>query len=225
MRISHRLKFIFFSKPRCASTSIRKILDPYADILSTDKHPFHHHVTALILKKYFKENDYEWDNYFKFITIRNPWEMIVSLFHYGKPDVNGLYFWVDEYNGLKRDATKLIPFNDWIIRTDIVKSWHYYAFQNGQYLEKVWTNDFSFYTIGNFIQDEEGNILVNEIIKVEELNCKMSKIFKKIGINEADIPSLNRTEHVNYRHYYTKETMKIIEDQFKTDIEIGKYLF
>jgi len=93
MRISHKHKFIFLSKPKCASESIREKLNKFSDIKSEGKYPYHHHTTAFELRMHFNAMGWNWDEYFSFTTIRNPWDMIVSLYHYGKPDKNGLYFY------------------------------------------------------------------------------------------------------------------------------------
>ena len=78
MRISHKLKFIFFSIPRTASESIRSALDPYSDIKSEPKGLYHNHITALALRNHFNEMGWVWDDYFKFAFVRNPWDRFVG---------------------------------------------------------------------------------------------------------------------------------------------------
>jgi hypothetical protein len=83
MRISHRYKFVFLSNPRCGSTSIRRMLDPYTDISSGYEYPYHHHTDAARLRSHFEEQGWDWDSYTVFTTIRNPWDRVVSTWHYG----------------------------------------------------------------------------------------------------------------------------------------------
>ena len=98
MRISHKKKFIFLANPRSASTSIRKILDPYSDISSKlisevdQNFPFYHHITALELKNIFEKKGWDWDSYTKFCIIRNPYERIVSLYHH-QQKIQGFSLW------------------------------------------------------------------------------------------------------------------------------------
>lgn len=84
MRISHKHKFIFIAVPKTGSTSVRSIIDPYSDITSVnDKNsPYKHHTTALNLKKHFESEGWDWEDYYKFSVVRNPWERRVSSWAY-----------------------------------------------------------------------------------------------------------------------------------------------
>lgn len=225
MRISHNKKFVFFSKPKCASSSIRKALDKYSDILSTSSPPYHHHTTALQMKIHFNKMGWDWNSYFKFITMRNPWDMVVSFYHFAKPDINGIYFWEEVRLGIKRDKNNLIPFEQWILNKDIKKSWHGLLYKNGEFHKNLWTNDFSFFTLSNFILDENGNSLVDYIVKVEDMKRELNVVFDKISIPLKRIRKRNKSKHKHYRHYYSEEAKKIIEKEFQYDIKIGGYEF
>ena len=225
MRISHSKKFIFFSKPKCASSSIRKILNKYSDIISTDYAPYHHHTTAMQLKIHFNELGWDWDNYFKFITIRNPWDMIVSFYHFAKPDINGIYYWEKSRDGVSRDGRTQLPFEEWILRKDIKKSWHALLYKDGEYHKNLWTNNFSFFTLNNFILDEKGETMVDCVIKTEDIENGIKTVFDKIGIPFKRIRKLNKSKHNPYRQYYSEETKKLIEEEFQYDIKIGGYEF
>ena len=84
MRISHKHKFVFIAVPKTGSTSVRSVIDPYSDIASVnDKNsPYKHHTTALNLKNHFESQDWEWNSYYKFSTVRNPWARRVSSWVY-----------------------------------------------------------------------------------------------------------------------------------------------
>lgn len=225
MRISHTKKFIFLSKPKCASESVRKTLDKYTDIFSEDTPPYHHHTPALELKIHFDKMGWDWNSYFKFITIRNPWDLIVSFYHYARPDINGIYFWEKSRKEKKRDNNNRISFEEWVLSSEIKKSWHRLYSKDGKYHEKLWTNDFSFLTLNNFILDENGNSLVDFIVKMEDIENGLKIAFDKIGIPFEEIGTYNKSEHKHYRSYYTEETKKVIEKEFQYDIKIGEYEF
>lgn len=225
MRISHKHKFVFFSKPKCASESIRKILNKHSDIRSTDKAPYHHHTIALEMKLFFEKMEWDWDTYYKFISIRNPWDLVVSFFHYAKPDINGIYFWEKKRDGIKREKKTSISFKNWLLSKELKKSWHSLYIDEGTIKRNIWKNDLSMLRLSTFIMDEDQNSLVNSIIKVENLDSDLKEIFNKIGIKYRGIKKTNRSKHDEYINYYNSEMKKIIEKEFEFDIFIGKYSF
>ena len=201
MRISHKHKFIFLSKPRCASESIRAMLDNYSDIFSSRQDPFRHHVSALELKTHFHQVGWDWEKYFKFISIRNPWDMMVSVYFYSKPDINGTYFW-NNSSEKKYIPDQLMAFDEWINRSG-----------------------FYFWTLKRFILDEDGNQLVDLIVKVEDLETGLKDFFDRVNIPRSQIPHINKTKHKKYKDYYNEETKRKVEKVFEYDIQIGKYTF
>ncbi len=219
MRISHSSKFIFLSKPKCATTSIRQALDSFSDIKSTQEYPFHHHVKAFELKRHFESVNWPWDEYFKFITVRNPWDMIVSYFTFGKPDINGNFWWQSDIY----DRNQLVGFKDWVLYKR--KSWHHLLPSRNGYLNNVFTDDFSSLTLNSYILDEYGNCLVDEIIKTEEIDDGFQSVISKLGINIKLIPKLNESKHSSYQDYYDEQTAKVVETEFKFDIVFGNYRF
>ena len=213
MRISHKYKFVFLSKWKCGTESIRKILDPFSDIASKQEYPYYHHTNANLLKNHFDSMGWDWNRYFVFISIRNPWDMLVSLYFYGLPDKSGKYFWDRHWNDIRQDIylpyhrivpENIISFSDWINNYDLSK-----------------------FTLEYFASDKKGENLVDYIIKMEEIKDEMNNIGQKIGINlEAiEIPHINTTNHPEYQSFYTKKAINIVEDIFKSDIEAGGYIF
>jgi hypothetical protein len=77
--------------------------------------------------------------------------------------------------------------------------------------------------------DMDGKIIVDKIIKYEELNNELDIIFKKLKIPfEGQLNIFAKSSYRQnkaYREFYNKETMKIIEDVFKKEIEIFNYKF
>ncbi len=223
MRISHKNKFIFLSKPRCASTAIRAILDPYSDVFSSSAPPFHHHTTAMELKMYFDTTHWPWEEYFVFTTVRNPWEMVVSYFTFFRPDINGLYNFEKERNGVIYQGSKLASFKDWIL---MAKTYHRLLYLNGTYLQNKWVDGLSKLSLANTINDIDGKSLVNRVLKVENIDTELYDTLQALGILiEPNQKRINTSEHMNYQDYYDPQTKKIVGDQFISDIEYGKYTF
>jgi Sulfotransferase family len=201
MRISHKHKFIYISKPKSASESIRQALDEYSDIFSDENFlsPYYHHTTLRQLKKHFNEMGWDFNSYFKFTSLRNPWDMVVSLYFYAKTDINGLEFW---HNSPDYEPQKLMSFKKWILKG-----------------KADW-----FYTLPNFILDDNGNNLVDCVVRVENLNSDLELVAHKLGI-KINCPHVNKTCHKKYSEYYDGDTKEIIAKVFKFDIEYGGYEF
>ena len=223
MRISHKYKFVFLCKPRSASTSIRTLLDPYSDIFGCESEPFHYHATALEIKMQFDKERWNWNDYFIFTSVRNPWDMMVSYYEFFRPDINYLYNYETERFGIRYQPGNPCSFTNWILNGHIR---HILLYKNGVFLHDVWKKGFSRLSLATMINDIDGRNLVNEIIKVENLKNSLLKVFKHLGLNEiGSIHKINYSFHKSYRDYYNVETKKIIETEFASDIEFGRYTF
>lgn len=92
MRIDTKNKIVFFANAKTGSTSLRKLMDKYndkrfcKDFFSVENPT--HIAPHLLCKKFeelHKKNEYidhQYDEYFSFTTIRNPWARIVSAYNY-----------------------------------------------------------------------------------------------------------------------------------------------
>lgn len=98
MILSHEKKFIFIHIYKVAGTSVRRILARY-DNLSKDDFPWYenvkfwlgsrygsfsdlslNHIRASKVKRFISREQY--NSYFKFSFVRNPWDWQVSLYHF-----------------------------------------------------------------------------------------------------------------------------------------------
>lgn len=68
--IIHKYKAIHIHISKCAGQSIERSFGQFVG---------QHHLKPDIIKKIGKN---KWDNYFKFTFVRNPWDRLVSLYHY-----------------------------------------------------------------------------------------------------------------------------------------------
>jgi hypothetical protein len=109
MLISHTHKFIFIKNPKTAGTSVEMLFEPYCRSDGPDCLVLHFteckeskigvvgyrgytvagskwyaHMSAEVIKQRIGAE--VWDSYFKFTTVRNPWDQYVSAFHYKNRD-------------------------------------------------------------------------------------------------------------------------------------------
>ena len=223
MRISHKFRFVFISKPRCGSTSIRRMLDPFSDIFGTPFFRYHYHTTAYELKLHFKKMGWNWDEYFIFTTIRNPWDMMVSYYTFFKPDVNFIYNYEKERSGIKYQENNLSSFENWVLH-GMLK--HHLLIENGKYYKKKKKKGFRRISLKETAFDISNKMIVKKVLKIENINQTLPSIFKMLGINSNfRLLKINSSKHENYRKYYSSETKKRVEKDFEVDIEVGKYLF
>lgn len=157
MRISHKHKFIWISKPKTGSTSFRKLLTPYSDIWKSREKPFHDHITLRELKVIFADKGWDFDSYHKVVACRNPWNLILSLYAYGRMDVNGKYFFTksEDY-----EPDNLMSFSDYMS------------------LDRVWNFFAKRQTLETYAKDENGEVLADFIFSPEEESDKFFEDFK-----------------------------------------------
>lgn len=207
MRISHKYKLIFLSNPKTGSTSIRNVLDPISEIKSgiTDKNLFHH-LKAKDAVEYLKKQGYEWNEYISITTIRNPYARAVSNYFYSKPDKNGKHFYDKDYDVNSKFG---IDFNSWLKMR----------------LENK-TSMAGLISYEEFCCDDNGNCLVDFVFPIERIDELLPSILSRLGIvYDKKIPVVNTTEHESYKTYYNDESIKMIKDKYKKDIEVGGYEF
>ena len=74
----------------------------------------------------------------------------------------------------------------------------------------------------NFVVDSEGNIIVDFIGKLENINQDLNTVAKKLNLN-YQLQHINRSNHMPYQEYYSKKTEDLIIDHFYEDFELFDY--
>ncbi len=186
-RSNHIDNFYFIHINKTGGSSIKKTL----------KLPFCHYTAQESINKFGIK---EWERRFTFTAVRNPWDKVVSQYHYRiKINKSNL-------------RNKPIKFNDWIKLT--------FVDQDPFYLN----NPKMFMPQTDWISDDTGKILVDFIIRFENLNDDFDKVCKKIG-KSGKLKHIKSTKHKHYRDYYDENSKKIIETWFQKDIENFGYRF
>ena len=210
MVISHEHKFLFLAPVKVGTTSIRSSLIQYSSIDRTkfykDPSNFYYHkwhINAESAKKHFNELELDWDSYFKFSFVRNPWDRAVSWYAYQIKLVNecesgereSIYY--KKYKKLSK-----LSFREW--------------------LETIGDNLEDFY---DFFICNSNNICLDYIGRYENLQEDFDKICDKIKIPRQQLPHKNESKHKYYTEYYDEETKQIVAEVFAKDIEYFNYKF
>ena len=226
MIISHRKKFIWIHFPKCAGTSIRELFQTNP-IFQSDVHASWHtkrdinwkkeypkvdinlwtHSSASDIKKYLDKRGYRWDDYFKFVFIRNPWERAVSEYEYYRQVMNKKEDKSD-FNIKETEMAINQPPKNFIMRTERNASWSPH----------------------DYIFDKDGKRMVDFVGKVENMEEDFKKVVKKIlpdaHITQWRLPHRNiTTKNKSYRDYYDDESREYVRNRDAKIIELGQYEF
>ena len=201
--ISHTYKCIFVEVPKTGSTSIRTIIGepqkPHLNIQEIKKNFFHETSLEMNPLKYFfqkRKLKRQWNRYFKFGFVRNPWDRVVSLYL--------------RKEGLQMsDKMTFEEFVHWIENSSDT-SIHPSKHQNQL----------------DWFLDEKGNIAVDFIGKFETLNEDWKIISTNLDIKQSlPHNNKNPSKKKHYSAYYTDELKNIIAEKFKVDIAYFGYTF
>ena len=140
------------------------------------------------------------DAFFKFAFVRNPWDLQVSMYH----------FILREPEAPRHDEVKALgsfdAFVEWVLATAEPYPKGITKFQS------------------EMISDSDGKLLVDFIGRYETLSRDYAEVCKRVGI-DAPLPHLNKSVHRDYRSYYNARTRALVEQHFKSDIELFGYSF
>ena len=141
------------------------------------------------------------DNYFKFAFVRNPWDRIVSHYHYL------VQYW---------DLSKSHPltFMDWVLNSKSKKG---RSFLDSRFAR---ITQFSFVSDGRTKE-----LLLDFVGKFENLQQDFDKVCKIIDIPSQKLNTINTSRHEHYTEYYNEDTKNIIGHHFRKDVKHFGYKF
>ncbi|MCP3930748.1 MAG: sulfotransferase family protein, partial [Bacteroidetes bacterium] len=193
MRISHKYKFIFFANPKTGSSSVRQFLNPYTDVQPvlnylkrTPTNPFYPHITPQETRGLFEQFGWDFYSYQRFTFVRNPWARLVSL-----------------YEHIRRNPSMKLEFAEWLYSIKPFGS------GGGGEDHQRWRK-YGTYSIEHYIKDEVGNILVDKVIRLEDIQKDLRPFLIALGLPDVKNSKLNysnkRKKAIPYSKYYSGET-------------------
>ena len=136
---------------------------------------------------------------------RNPWARLVSF-----------------YEHLKRGEPTLPPFSDWLYT---VKP--YGPGGGGQGWERY--RKYGTYSIEHYIKDNDGNILADKVMRLEDINEKLVPFLTALNIPvllHQSVPHKNKGGvGSRYPEYYSTETAEHVRHLYHYDIAHYGYKF
>lgn len=163
------------------------------------------HIPVKNYQLFMEKNDF--DNFFKFTIVRNPWDRAYSAYNFLK--TGG----ITENDQLFAEKN-ILPFKDF---EDFVL--HGFSGKN------QW-NGLHFTPQHKFVCDWEGNQLVDYIGRFEHLAADYEFICEKLGLGPSNLKHINKTKNSGtYKEAYTPEMKKKIGEVYAKDILLFDYTF
>ena len=141
-----------------------------------------------------------WDRKFTFSIVRNPWDKVVSHYHYRLKNGQAGF----------RDGGP--SFNDWV------------RLAYGERDPRYYNQPQMFAPQMDWIGDDRDRILVQFVGRFERLDADFKEICARIG-RTAELPHLKATRHAHYSTYYDAASRDIVARHFERDIRHLGYDF
>jgi hypothetical protein len=216
MLLSHKYNFLFVHIAKTGGTSVRDALqklrwrDPYyiPQFIASKLSGLVRHEAGIKMPRHAKvicakemlPQEY-FDRLFKFAFVRNPWDLQVSSFHHIRRERPRLMEGRDDFETFLR----------W--KFDPERPYQYHI-------------DTSIELQSDYLIDLHGKVVINFIGHYENLQEDFNHVCEKIGISPFQLPHKRKAaDRSDYRKYYTDETVQLVADHFRRDVEILKYTF
>lgn len=76
----------------------------------------------------------------------------------------------------------------------------------------------------DFLVDEQGKVLVDYVGRFERLELEFKEICSRISIT-TELPKINVSNELPYQSFYDDESIELVRETFKADIEMFGYNF
>lgn len=202
---SENNKILFVHIPKTAGKSIRKALGPFKEVKNKITKNNNYHSTYSHCESSIKD----FDSYFKFTVVRNPWDRACSWFFFRKnlveKNLNG------KLKNLRKDRIDLI--REYDLMNDDFNVWL------EEYIEVPW--DFTWFSLSHSQITWISN--VDHFDKI----CRFETLSR--DLNELNISILHHNKSDNrellYRELFNDHSKKLIEKYYEEDIDLFKYVF
>ncbi len=159
------------------------------------------HATAPEIKDIIGDS---FNSYYSFAFVRNPFDKLISE-----------YFYLTRQKNAHKGFINISSFKNFI--NELHEKFHSMD-TLPQYQINHYTPQYK------FILDNNDKIMVNYVGRFENFTSDIKNIMKTLNIN-VPIIKLNTTNHKHYKHYYDKESIKMVEEMYHKDLEIFNYEF
>jgi len=202
MPINHKHKLLFLHIPKTAGNSIKQFFSFSNKEISEDNY---HGTLDYLVKKY-----YQYQDYYLFTIVRNPWDRFASAFFYAKMDKSMYHDKDNETKHPDYDIVKDLSFNECVELF---------------YHKKIELVEKHFHPMVKWIDND---IKIKKIIRFENLHKELKELCKEsnLCLNIDSFPIINKSDKKQkYQDIYNKETKQMIAEIYEQDIKNSFILF
>lgn len=205
--ISFKHKCIFVHIPKCGGSSVEEIIwedrrdvsDLWMGFITKYRNKYQtgglQHLYAKHIKMEVGSDIFA--KYFKFAIVRNPWDKAVSQYSYMQHRKD-----LRKYIGMgKRDSFKK----------------YLYLIKHKTHVQ--WDHQYK------FVFDNNGDLMVDFLGRFENFEQDLNYILTHLNIRGRKIPHKKKTNHLPYPEYYDSESLEMINEFYKMDIQLFGYSF
>ncbi len=199
--VSTKYRFIFIHIPKTGGTSLAEPSyqggkGVLSGLLGENDYAQAGHIRAVGLKQRMGE---QWDNYFKFAFVRNPWDRMVSLYHYFLQDPE------KQASDIGKRIAACDSFTDFCAKLDELEL-------DAHFDEQI-----------SYLIDFQGNMLVDYVGRYETLAQDYKGICSKLALPVMSLPHYRQSSHHHYLQYYDDQAKNAVARRYRNDIAIFKY--
>jgi hypothetical protein len=231
MILSHTHKFIFICSGKVGTTSMEEALRPLQegaeyDFGSPEAAIVAKHIPPAILKGALPEKI--WNEYFKFVFVRNPWDWFISQWFYNslsaaearaaRPSRRRRALQAVRRSAPASGPSPLVRSEGDELRVEDVDR----VFDVLKLFKGLPGRD-SLYQ-SNWVYDMDGRVMVDYVGRYETLAADFDEILRHLDL-DLSLPRLNTTDHRDYRSYYSAETRERVGELWAVDVENFGYTF
>ena len=205
----NKSKFLFIHIPKCAGISITNVI-----VYQNDVDVIGHHAKYAEI---FSNQQRNRSDYIVFSFIRNPWDRLVSTFHYmmqgGRSEIDVVRRdkYLYRYHGSFEKF--VLDIDRWI---DIVEEESIYVDRYIPHFRPQY----------EFIVDSESNQLAVDFIgKVENIKTDLTRFANQHQLKLGKVEKSNRSKRRHYSTYYSPTTRDLVAKHYERDVELGDYCF
>jgi len=149
-------------------------------------------------KYWMKQRAVDWQEYYKFSFVRNPWDKEVSDYFYN--------------TRTRKHIKQHLTFEQYMT---LVYGWSKGHPKHGRFHRNQL----------DWLRGLNGKIEMTFIGRFERLQLDFMAVCQHIGKFDTELPKKNATEHEHYSTYYNEETKNMVDEMYSEDIEFFNYKF